>query len=371
VSNGPPLHAVVLAGGSGERFWPASRRDLPKQFLRVVGNQTLLDATLERARHFAARERIWVVCGSEHARAVRRASGLPAGRVLVEPRRRNTAMACAWAAQRIAAESPDAVIALLPADHHVPDAGAFADDIRRASRAAVGASVLVTLGIVPTRPETGYGYIRVGEPAGRGFARLHRVSRFVEKPSLARARRYLVDGGYLWNAGVFVWTAEALLREIESHAPPLHRALAPLRRKPRGRNRQAVEAAYGRAPSLPIDVAVMERSASVWTLPARFAWSDVGTWDSLAEQLGVGSKGRPPSGGGDTAGNRVIGGELLAEDARGNLVWGGKRLVVLLGVEDLAVVDTDDVIFVTKLGGRSDVRRIVATLRARDRDDLT
>lgn len=368
----PAIHAVILAGGAGERFWPASRRHRPKPFLEVVGGRSLLDATLARARRFAGPDRVWIVCGNEHARAVRDESGLASGRVLVEPQRRNTAMAVAWAAARIAADDPNAVMAVLPADHHIPDSRAFAAAIRRAGRAADRAGVLVTLGVRPTRPDTGYGYIQVGPACGRSHPGLHEVRRFVEKPSLSRARGYLRGGRYLWNAGVFVWRAQTILEEIESHAPKLHRALGPLRRSPKGRARAAIEAAYERAPSLPVDVAILEKSARVWTLPVEFAWSDVGTWDSLADELGVGKSAKA----GDNArrdadGNCVIAGDVLLEGARTNLVWGGKRLVAMLGVEGLAVIDTDDVILITKLGQGSDVRRLVKALKAGGRDELT
>jgi mannose-1-phosphate guanylyltransferase/mannose-6-phosphate isomerase len=338
--------------------------------LRVVGDRTLLEATLDRARRFAREDRIWIVCGAEQARATRKESGLPASRVLVEPRRRNTAMAAAWAAHRVRAVDEDAVMAVLAADHHVPDVRAFARDIRLAAKAAAQAGALVTLGIEPTRPETGYGYIQSGS-AAPGHPRLREVRRFVEKPDTATAKRYLRRGDYRWNAGIFVWTANALLEEIERHAPEVHRALAPFR-KPGSRTRKAVEAAYRRAPSLPVDVAVMERSGRVWTLPVRWAWSDVGTWASLADQLGVGQPGQGP--GGD-AGNRVIdaasGGEVFLEGSHNNLIWVGGRLVALLGVEDLVVVDTEDVIFVTKLDAELDVRGLVAKLRAAGRKGLS
>lgn len=358
----PAIHAVVLAGGAGERFWPASRRRRPKPFLEVVGGRSLLQATLDRAHRFAAPDRVWVVCGAEHAAAVRRETGLPAARVLVEPRRRNTAAACAWAALRIASEDPEAVQAVLPADHHVSDGRAFAAAIRRAARAAAGAGVLVTLGVRPTRPDTGYGYIHEGAAAGPAYPGLRRVRRFVEKPDASRARRFLRQGTYRWNAGIFVWTSRSLLQEIETCCPELHRALAPLRLASPGRSRAAVERAYARMPSLPVDVAVMERSRRVWTLPVDFAWSDVGTWASLAAAL---------PGPRDPHGNAVVGGSLVALDSRGNLVWTAHgRTIALLGVEGLAVVDTDDVTFVTKLECSSDVRRVVAKLAGQGREDL-
>lgn len=365
----PRVHAVILAGGAGERFWPASRRHFPKPLLEVAGGKSLLDATVARAHRFAGPDRVWLVCGSEHASAMRRASGLPASRVLVEPRRRNTAMAVAWAAVRLAAEDPEAVMAVLPADHHIPDAAAFARDIRAAARAARDGSSLVTFGVKPTRPEVGYGYIRLGKRVGAGHARLREVQRFVEKPDLATARRYLRHGGYRWNAGVFVWSAATLLEEVAACAPDVYRALEPLRGRPRGRNREAVEKAYRKAPSLPIDIAVMERSQRVWCLPVDFAWSDVGTWASLAEDLGVGE----PVGRGQHAArsNRVIAGDVLSEDSEANLIWGGDRLVALLGVEGLAIVDSDDVLLITRLDRSADVRRFVALLKKRGRSGLT
>ena len=354
-----------MAGGAGERFWPASRRHHPKPLLQVVGGRSLLAAAVHRAKRFA-RDRVWLVCGHEHARAMRTASGLPANRVLVEPRRRNTAMAVAWAAERIARDDPDAVMAVLSADHHIPDVAAFARDIRRAARAAAAADVLVTFGVRPTRPETGYGYIRLGRAAGADFPGLRRVRRFVEKPSAATARRYLASADYRWNAGIFVWKARTLLDEIAVCAPDLHRALAPLRQS--DRRRAQIEQTYSRAPSLPIDVAVMERSKRVWSLPVDFAWSDVGTWQSLAQELGVGT---PASARGKRSLSRVIAGDVLERESDGNLVWGGDRVVALVGVTDLVVIDTGDVILVSKLDRSAEVRDLVASLRRAGRTELT
>ena len=349
---------MILAGGAGERFWPRSRARIPKPFLSLADGESLLEATVARARRFAGE--VWVVCGREHARRVTRVTGIPARRILVEPRRRNTAMAVGLAATRIAAQSPEAVLGVLPADHRIPDAAAFARAMRRAAAAADRAGALVALGVRPTRPETGYGYLQQGPPAGRGFPGLHRVRRFVEKPGASRARRFLRRGGFYWNAGIFVWRAQAILEEIEAHAPALHRALAPVRGRPWGRGAsQALAAAYRRAPSLSVDVAVLERSRRVWMVPVDFRWSDVGTWESLAEELGVGA-GR----------NRVLGGDLVAHEAAGNLVWADRRLVALLGVDGLAVIDAGDALLVARLDRSPDVRHLVRRLASRNRGDL-
>ena len=353
------LHAVVLAGGAGERFWPKSRVRHPKPLLEVASGHSLLEATVARARRVAG-ERVWLVCGREHAAAARRQAGLPASRVLVEPRRRNTAMAVGLAATRIAAGDPEALMAVLPADHHIPDGKAFAADLRRAADAAQAGDTLVTLGVEPTRPETGYGYIRVGAAVGARPPGVHRVRRFVEKPDAARARRYLRSGNFYWNAGIFVWGVRRILHEMETHAPQVYRALAPLRALGRARPpREALERAYRRAPSEPIDTAVLERSRRVWCLPAGFAWSDLGTWESLAEAMGVSARV-----------TRVIEGEALLHDAGGNLVWGGDRPVALVGVEGLAVIDAGDALLVARLDRSSQMREMVALLRARRRTDL-
>jgi mannose-1-phosphate guanylyltransferase len=186
------------------------------------------------------------------------------------------------------------------------------------------------------------------------------VARFVEKPSAARARRFLQHGGHLWNAGIFIWGVRTILEEVEAHAPGVHRALAPVRRSPRGRKAPAaIERAYGRCPSLPIDVAVLEKSRRVWVLPVDFRWSDVGTWQSLAEELGV-EPGR----------NRVLGGDVVAHEATGNLVWGDRRTIALVGVEGLAVIDTGDALLVTSLDESPEVKRVVDELRSRGRGDL-
>jgi len=357
----PRIHAVILAGGAGERFWPASRSAIPKPFLRVVGNRTLLEATTARARRVATRSGVWVVCGAEHARAIRAATQLPPARVLVEPVRRDTAAAVALAALRIEAADPEAVMLVLPADHHIPDVGAFATDVRRAAVAAVASGALVTLGVAPTRPETGYGYIQRGDAAGPDHPGLFRVRRFVEKPDPARARRYLRQGGYLWNAGIFVWTARAILAEIARYMPELSNALESLRNAGRRLSRTALDAAYRSAPSAPIDTGVMERSRRVWTLPVSWHWSDVGTWESLAQELGVA-----------TGQSRAVAGELVFDDRGGNLVWGQTgRPVALVGIEGVAVIDAGDALLVARLDRSNDIREVVKVLKANGRSDVT
>ncbi len=354
------LHAVILAGGAGERFWPASRRALPKPFLAAIGGESLLASTLSRVRRVAEPGRIWIVAGREHARAVRAETRLPAGRLLLEPMRRNTAAAIAYAAARIRFEDPDAVMVVLSADHVIPDGRAFRAAIRKAARAAQTADVLVTLGVEPKRPDPGLGYIQRGRAAGPEAPGLYRVRRFVEKPGEARARRYLGSGDYFWNAGIFAWSVRAILDELEAHAPDLHRAFRPVLESRRRPSAAQLLRTYRSAPSVSIDVAVLERSRRVWVLPVRFYWNDVGTWASLAEELGV-RAGR----------SRSVAGRLLECDSGANLVWSEDRTVALLGVEGLAVIDTPDALLVARLDRSADVREVVARLKSSGRSEIT
>jgi mannose-1-phosphate guanylyltransferase len=353
----------VLAGGAGTRFWPLSREARPKPLLRVAGEGSLLADAVARARRVASPGCVWLVCGREHAEVVRREAGITKARTLVEPAMRNTAAAIGLAAARIAAEAPHAVMVVLPADHRVPRAGAFAAAVRKAARAAEREGALVTLGVRPTRPETGYGYIRLGDAAGAAHPGLHLVARFVEKPDAATAERFLASGDHLWNSGMFVWRADALLAELGSHAPEIARALAKVAALPKGASSQIIAAAiaraYRRMPKAPIDTAVLERSANVWCLPVSFPWSDVGTWASLAQELGV-----------NGAASSVIAGTAFHFDAPGNLIAASDRPIVLLGVRGLAVIDAGDALLVANLERSGDVRNVVAGLRKRGRRDL-
>jgi mannose-1-phosphate guanylyltransferase/mannose-6-phosphate isomerase len=274
--------------------------------------------------------------------------------------RRNTAMAVAYAAERIRSVDPSAVMVTLPADHVIPDERAFRAAIRKAGRAALDFEVLVTLGVKPKCPATGLGYIQRGPAVGSTAPGLHRTRRFVEKPELKTARRYFKSGDYLWNAGVFVWSVGTILEEIEAFAPEIHRALSPLRKTGRRPTADGLLRIYRRVPSISIDVAVLERSRRVWTLPVAFRWNDVGTWASLAEELGV----RPGR-------SKTVMGELVECESDGNLVWSQGRTIALLGVEGLAVIDTPDALLVARLDQSSGVRKVVALLKASGRADIT
>ena len=344
------MFAVIMAGGSGTRFWPASREGLPKQFLAITGERTMLEETLARAERFAPPDRISVVVGRVHADLTERIlSGNPV-EILIEPRGRNTA-ACAGLtalhAKRVAEDEP---IVLLPADHFIADVDGFTRTIRAAADVARGGAI-VTLGVAPTRPETGYGYIHIGAEGRESFEQSYfRVRRFVEKPDYQTALGYLSSGDYLWNSGVFIFTARTILQEIEACMPALHEGLTEIEHATDTPDYDAaVERVYDRIESVSIDYGVMEKTSKpIYVLKAEFGWSDVGSWEALYDLRRAECDGQ---------GNLSLGDSTII-DAKRNLVFSTTdRKVALLGVEDLVVVDTPDAVMVARLDRSQDVKR--------------
>jgi mannose-1-phosphate guanylyltransferase len=350
------LYAIVMAGGSGTRFWPLSRRLRPKQLLALAEpDRTLLASTLERIRPLVPAERVLVVTGEHLAVATRAAlPALPAANVLAEPVAKNTAPCVAWAANHALGRDPDAVLAVLAADHFVVDQRAYLEVMRRALEAAADGS-LVTCGIKPSRPETGYGYLEVGGEVGPGFS--HGVRRFVEKPDAARALEFVQSGRFLWNSGQFFFRADAIVRAFEEHMPELAAAMAPVRTAASSeQERRVVAEAYAKAPSVSIDHGVMEKAAKVRVIPGDFGWSDVGSWTTAWELAARDPKGNA--------------GPAVLIDARGNYVHAPEgKVVALLGVSDLVVVDTPDALLVMPRDRAQDVRAVVDALKGR-RDDV-
>ena len=356
------LHVVILAGGRGTRFWPLSTGKRPKQLLRILGERTMIQETADRLQPLVPSERLWVVTGTEHAVEVaRQLPVLRSAQLLVEPQGRNTAPAIALAARFIAARDPEAVMVVLPADHVIRDAAAFRQALVAGARAASAHQVMITLGVRPTRPETGYGYIERGARAAEidGQA-LYEVAAFREKPDADTAARYVAGEKHAWNAGVFLFRASTILDEIAAHLPELAQALArPDLTQPGARGAKALAAAYQQAPSISIDYGVLERSQRTWVLPVDCGWNDVGSWSALGEV-------QTP----DSSGNVVVG-EAMLLDSRNVLVHAAEGpLVALLGVEDLVVVATRDAVLVCPRSRAQDVRRMVEELARKGRQDL-
>jgi mannose-1-phosphate guanylyltransferase len=346
------LYPVVMAGGSGTRFWPLSRKARPKQFLALATRKPLVVETVARLGRLAAPGRTYVVCGPLHAPWVRRLlPRLPAANVLIEPVARNTAPAIGLATLEIQARDPEGILAVLPSDHHVADVRGFQRVLRRAAEVARAGS-LVTIGIRPTRPETGYGYVQLGEPID-GSA--YRVRAFVEKPDAPTAAEYLASGDYLWNGGIFVFTARAMREAIERHLPELGKVLSLLeptvgtRRHP-----AALKRHFPRAPAVSIDYGVMEKARDIAVVPGDFGWSDVGSFAALPEV-------RPA----DAEGNVVMGEGAILIDSAGCVVVGSGRPLGVVGLRELVVVDSGDAVLVVPRDRSQDVRAVVQALRQR------
>jgi mannose-1-phosphate guanylyltransferase len=353
-----PRYAVIMAGGSGTRFWPASRRRRPKQFLAMGGGPTLLQATAQRLRGLIPPRRVLVVTPPEFAALVRRQlPGLPRENVLIEPAPRGTAACLALAAARIAARDDAASMAAFPADHLIGDVPRFRRCVARAFAVAEREDCLVTFGIRPASAETGYGYIEVGEALRSDAPRVHWAARFVEKPGRAAAERYLTSGRHLWNSGMFVWRIPVLRAELARHAPALARVMDAFRASHGGG--AAARRAYRRLPAVSIDVALMERADRIAVVTTACAWSDIGSWDAM-----------PAVWGRDAEGNTCRG-ETLLIDCRNSVVYGGSRLVAVLGARDLIVVDTPGAVLVCPRERAQEVRRVVAALAGGRRRNLS
>lgn len=354
------LWAVVPAGGSGTRLWPLSRAARPKFLLPLLGERSLLQETVDRIARMIPLERILVICGPAHAAPVaRQLPELPERNVLVEPAPLGSGPAIALATALVARRDAAAIVASFAADHEVGDLPAF----ERAVRTAVAAARegwLVTVGLTPTRPETGFGYIERSDnvivSAATGTA--YQAARFVEKPDAATAQEYVASGRFLWNASMFVWSARALLDEIGRLQPDLldgvHR-IAAVWASP-NQDRVAAEV-WSRLPESTIDQGVLERACRVAVVPAEFGWSDVGDWHNLGELIEH-----------DDAGNSVRG-DLVQSQTRNSVVWSETgRLVALVGLDDIAVVDTEDALLVVNRQQAQEVRRIVEQLKSMRRE---
>ncbi len=350
------MYAVIMAGGSGTRFWPASREHLPKQFLKITSDRTMIEETLDRVRTFTSVDKVLAVVGKIHEEVTRKLIGSSVGAILAEPFGRNTAACIGLAALKIKQAAIDDPIVILPADHYISDLEQFRDTILAAAEIA-RTGAIVTLGITPSRPETGYGYIQTSAPAGEIQGRRYLdVERFVEKPDYRTAVNYLNQGGYYWNSGIFIFTARTILEEFERCLPDLSSGLHEIEAAINSQVYEKVlESVYQRIPSISIDYGVMEKTTrSIFVIPADFAWSDVGSWQALYEL-------RSPDY--DENDNLLLG-EAMISESRGNLVYSASgRKVALLGVEGLFVVDTPDALLVADLDHSQDVKRFPEILK--------
>jgi len=365
---------VILAGGSGTRFWPRSRRARAKQVLALDGERSMLQQTVERLGPIAGQEQVWVITNELLAGEIQaQLPGVPKGQIVEEPVARNTAPACGLAAFLVEKTNPDAVIGVFPSDHVIGDEPRFLKMIERGIALAASGDVMVVLGIEPTRAETGYGYIETGDEGPGEIAEgcLH-VRRFTEKPSRNRAEEFVAAGNYYWNSGMFLWSARTLANAVREHLPET----APLL--------EQIAAAFGTdkfdevfadlyplCENISVDYAILEpRSAKgehhsrLYCLPVEFGWNDLGSWESLYEYQ-VETRLR-----GDEDGNVAEAGGFLTIDADNNYVYSPKKFVALVGVEDLVIVETEDALLITHRKHSQDVGKIVKELAGSGRTEL-
>ena len=350
------IYTVIMAGGSGTRFWPSSRRSKPKQFLPLGDGITpLLTATVRRVASLSPPERVLIVTRADLADASHTACPeVPSANILLEPVGRNTAPCVAWAAFEVARRDPTAVVVVLAADAHIADEPAFVRALELAAKAA-STGAIVTLGITPTRPETGYGYLHLGDAFPGAPAGVRSVRAFVEKPDAARAEQYLAGKQHLWNAGIFVFRADVMVEAVKKHLPAVASALFRS-----DLNQAVIDAVYPSLPNISLDYGVMERESAVAVVPVNCGWSDVGSWQAAWE---LGAK--------DGAGNVLAGVDGTVVDAQGNVVVAPKgKVIALVGVSDLVVVDTGDALLVMSRERAQDVKKAVDALTAAKRDDV-
>lgn len=346
----PALYAIIMAGGSGTRFWPASRRSRPKQYLRIVSERPLLLETWRRLEGFIPPERVLVVTTAaqlEHVRST--LPDLPVENIILEPEARNTGPCVALAALEIRRRDPDSIQIVLPADHVIRPREAFHRSLMAAAEEANQVGSLIVFGIRPSHPATGFGYIEAGEMSREvRHTPVYRVRQFVEKPDQRRAEEFLFQGSFFWNAGIFVWHTDAICKALDEYMPD---CAANLRE---AHEPEELAKLYAELPSESVDVAIMERAPNVRMLPIDYFWSDVGSWDALANVLPKDEEGNVASGGC----------QMVAESSRGCIAHGEEgELIAIIGVQNIVVVHAGNATMVVRRDRVQDVKQLVEHLK--------
>ncbi len=354
------LHAVVMAGGSGTRFWPRSTEDHPKQFLNIFGDRTMLQSTVDRIESLVPAERVWIITNDKYVDLVQeQLPNVPTQNIVGEPVGRNTAPCVAAAATLIHDRDPDATMVVLPADHLISDTETFLSILESAESKASSDNSLVTIGIKPDRPETGYGYIEFDEQHSDTFKNhnVKRVKQFREKPDRETAETFINAGNFLWNSGMFVWQANTILNEFAQHLPDIAEEINKLQSSlNEKKQKDSIDAFYHACPSISIDYGIMEQSDSVFVVPGSFGWNDVGSWRAVYDL-------RPK----DKDGNVIESEHATLAHAKNNFIQSSSgKMIALIGVENLAVVETDTAIMVCNLDDSQGIKDVVNYMREKD-----
>ncbi len=347
------MYAVIMAGGKGIRFWPLSRDRKPKHLLNITGEKSVIQYTVDRVTSLVGIDNILIVTGAGHADEIRKQLPcLPADNILIEPVGRNTAPCVGLAAMHIRKRNPDAVMFVLPADHLITDTENFLRLLATAREHAMRSDSLVTIGIKPRWPETGYGYIEQGGIADTiGDTPVYEVRSFREKPDLATAEMFIKNGGFFWNSGMFIWKVSVILNEMERLLPELYRGLLEIEKSIGTEyEKNVLSEVYRDIPSISIDYGIMEDTRNTFMVKGDFGWNDIGSWDALWDVLDK-----------DESGNATMG-KVINLDTSNSLIYSPQKMVALIGVKDLIVVETGDSLLICKRGNSQDVRKIVKHL---------
>ena len=353
--------ALIMAGGRGERFWPKSRKKIPKQFLSLTNSeQTMIQSTVERILPLVKIEDIFVSTNREYKHLVQeQLPELPENNILCEPVAKNTAPCIGWGAMTVHKRYGNAMMIVLPSDHLIQQPTLFRNVLKNAIKTAKATGGLVTLGISPSSPDTGYGYIQYDTEEESGFESAFHVKRFVEKPDIETAKEYLSSGEYLWNSGMFIWEVSTILKEMKEKLPDNYVLLEKIDHAA-GTDRESMvlEEAFDKMQAISIDYGIMEKARHVYVIPSSFGWDDVGSWLSV---------GRINPG--NDMGN-VIKGDVIAIDSTRCIVQSEEKLIAMVGMEDTIIVDTKDALLICSKDSASEIKRVLEVLKAVNRTEL-
>lgn len=355
------VYVAIMAGGIGSRFWPESRIKKPKQFLDILNKgETLIQTTYNRFLKIADKDNIFIVTNEQYLPIIKeQIPGINPAMILAEPMRKNTAPCIAYACHKIAALDPNANIVVAPSDHLMVSEDKFLFALLEALEFTQKHDVLVTLGIKPSRPDTGYGYIQFAEETVQ--KQIHKVKTFTEKPDHTLARAFIKSGDFLWNSGIFIWNAKAIMHAFDTYQQEIHQAFWAARKFFGKKDEKImIEKAYSMCPNISIDYAIMEKADNVFVIPASFGWSDLGTWASLWENYER-----------DYYGNAVKGKKVMIYDATNNMVMApDNKLVIIQGLDDYIVIDSGDVLLICKKENEQDIKQITMDMKRKEMDDF-
>ncbi len=351
-------YILIMAGGVGSRFWPRSRKNLPKQLLNIFGQQTMIQETVSRIKNFVSPENILIITNKVQKVLVEeQLPFLPKENIVAEPIGRNTAPCVGLAAKIISKKNRDAVFVTLPADHLIENNKLFIETLKRAMDFAYHSKGLITFGIIPTRPDTGYGYINFEKAEVE--SKIHKVIKFVEKPDIDKAKSYLKSGDYSWNSGMFVWRADVILDEINEHLPELSKELDKFDKSIRAKSlSDSLEILFNSIKGISVDYGIMEKSDKVFMINGEFDWSDVGSWETVYE---LSKK--------DKSNNAIIG-DVHTDKTKGSYIYSPEKFTSVIGLENIVVIDTEDALLVCNRENVQDVRNTVEYLGKNKKDDL-